>query len=171
MARKSAVHRFRGVVASWTCTAGNAAYARNDVTTPLRAWREDTNALPALFWTLEKILPYCCYSLMLSSLSDFASNSSLEYVANHVFLPIYQPKQDNFTPENAHALVRAVHAAALAYEEHLGDDHKPHWLHITKMLENFQVFLDPQRRNESDQDQDRIIAQLDKMKAGGTLRL
>ena len=112
---------------------------------------------------------------MLSSLSDFASNSpfdddsSLEYVVNHVFCPIYLPEKDGYTRKNGHTLVRAVHATALAYGEHLGDGHKPHWLHITKLLENFEVFLNPQRRNESDQDQDRIIAQLDGMKSGGTL--
>ena len=144
----------------------------HDVTTPLRAWRKDTNALPALLWTLKKILPYHCYSLMLS---DFASNSpfdddsSLEHVVNHVFFPVYLPEKDNYTRKDGHTLVRTVHATALAYGEHLGDDHKPYWLHITKMLENLRVFLDPQRRSKSDQDQDRIIAQLDGMRAGGTL--
>ena len=113
---------------------------------------------------------------MLSSLSDFTSNSpfdddsSLEYVVNHIFSPVYDSGGDYGNPKNAHTLACAVHAAALAYGEHLDDDHKPHWLHITKMLENFQVFLDPQRRSKSDQDRDRIItAQLDGMKTGGTL--
>ena len=141
----------------------------------LRAWWEDTNALPVLFWILKKILPYHCYSLMLSSLSDFASNSPfdddscLEYVVNNVFFPVYPPEKDVYPRKNRHALVRAVHATALSYGEHLGDDHKPHWLHITKMLEDLQVFLDPQHRSKSDQDQDRIIAQLGGMKAGGML--
>ncbi|KAF8137291.1 hypothetical protein EV363DRAFT_1394838 [Boletus edulis] len=86
---------------------------------------------------------------MFSSIFDNESpsdvHSSLEYVINHIFPPFkfYHPKQDDYTQKNAHALACVVHAATCAYHEHIDDVHKHHWLHITKMLENLQVFIAP----------------------------
>ena len=129
---------------------------------------------------------------MLSSHSDSASNSSfddgssLEYVVNHVFFTVYPPGEDDYTPENAHILAHAVHAAALAYEERIDRVHKPRWLHIIKMLQNLQAILEPQAQprkelnpsegrisNEpiqrQDLNRDRVVVQLGEMKAGGRL--
>ncbi|KAF8129798.1 hypothetical protein EV363DRAFT_1219569 [Boletus edulis] len=85
---------------------------------------------------------------MFSSVFDDESPSdaccpSLEYVVNHVFFPIHHPEKDDYTPQNAHKLACAVHAAACAYNEYLDDDHKNQWPHITKMLENLQLFIEP----------------------------
>ncbi|KAN0086272.1 hypothetical protein V8E55_007406 [Tylopilus felleus] len=77
--------------------------------------------------------------------------TKLEHVINHVFSPVYYPPhKGDFTEENAHALACAVHASACAYSEHIEDANKPHWLRVTKMLENFRVIITPGRPRYQD---------------------
>ncbi|KAG6379635.1 hypothetical protein JVT61DRAFT_10153 [Boletus reticuloceps] len=119
---------------------------------------------------------------------------SLEFAVNHVFFPVHLPETNfDYTKKNAYTLACVVHAAARAYSEHIDHVHKPHWLHITKMLENFQVILKPSEFGELDLDTEvphqfvtrmgmrsdaaaskkldrsHIISQLGKMTAGGNL--
>lgn len=104
------------------------------------------------------------YSLSDSN-SPFDDHSSLEYLVNHVFFPVHHPKNDDYTPKNAHTLASAVHAAALIYDEHVVP--KFHWLHTTRMLRNLQVMVEPAQPKELDRDN--LIAQLGEMEAGGRL--
>ena len=123
------------------------------------------------------------HTLMFSSIFDNTSESKLwsgfswntgrssrpatklEHVINHVFSPVYYPPhKGDFTEENAHALACAVHASACAYSEHIEDANKPHWLRVTKMLENFRVIITPGRPRYQD-----ATSQLGGMKVGGTL--
>ncbi|KAG6372494.1 hypothetical protein JVT61DRAFT_7598 [Boletus reticuloceps] len=125
---------------------------------------------------------------MFSSVFDDDSPSdarcpSLEYVVNHIFFPIYHPEKDDYTPKNAHKLACAAHTAACAYNEYIDDDHKNQWFHITKMLENLQLFIEPTQPwrlgiNDMGFDDvlknkkllwDHIISQFGSMKAGDVL--
>ena len=118
--------------------------------------------------------------------SLFDDDSLLEYIVNHVFFTVYPPEKDDYTPQKAHMLTRAVHTAALTYGEHIDHVHKPRWLHVTKMLQNLQVIVEPwaqprkalnpsksRTSNETikrqDLDRDRVVVQLGEMKAGGRL--
>ncbi|KAF8434572.1 hypothetical protein L210DRAFT_3649069 [Boletus edulis BED1] len=111
--------------------------------------------------------------------SPSGGRSSLEYVVNHVFFPVYHPENDDHSPKNVYALACVVHAAALAYNEHIDDVHKPHWLSITKMLGKLKVFISTTltiKHMGSDGVIDkkelarvRIASQLGGMKAGDTL--
>ncbi|KAN0080009.1 hypothetical protein V8E55_009575 [Tylopilus felleus] len=98
------------------------------------------------------------------------SSTTLEYVINQVFRPVYyQPHEDHYTRKNAYALARAAHAAARAYDECVDNAHKSHWSHITKMLDNLQVAIGAAHRSNGEY-RDHVIFQLSRMNAGGMFR-
>ena len=118
-------------------------------------------------------------SPLFGDIPPFDACSSLEYVVNHVFFPVYHPQRDDYTTHNAHALAGAVHAAACAFTEYIDHLHRPDWLHITKMLKDLQVVIDPAQpwnavisstRNVFRLHQNHPIWRLDDMEDGGRLR-
>ncbi|KAG2137462.1 hypothetical protein DEU56DRAFT_736802 [Suillus clintonianus] len=62
--------------------------------------------------------------------------SSLQYLINHVFLPLKLPQRSNHSLENELALSQAVFDAALAFSDQLPSDEFLLWTSSLKMLRN-----------------------------------
>ncbi|KAG2137478.1 hypothetical protein DEU56DRAFT_736818 [Suillus clintonianus] len=62
--------------------------------------------------------------------------SSLQYLINHVFLPLKLPQRSDHSLENELALSQAVFDAALAFSDQLPSDESLLWTSILKMLRN-----------------------------------
>jgi len=90
-------------------------------------------------------------------------SESLQYAVTHVFLPVWPPRKKDYTVEQDVSLVRAVCAAAHAYNAHLyGVSEQAQWHRITKMLDNLQASAQSERL-----DNDHVISQLRGMQTGG----
>ena len=112
------------------------------------------------------------------SKSSSNSYSSLEYVLNQVFFPVYYDPDSEVANVNSGkgnvALACAVHAAARAFDEYIDNVHKPDWLRITRMLDNLRVLIKSAdgefQWNPWDRlDSVSVISQLGGMRAGGML--
>ena len=89
--------------------------------------------------------------------------TSLCYAVTHVFLPVEPPDESDYTLENEHSLVRAVCAAAHAYDTHVcGTSEQAQWDRITRMLDNLQASVRSEPMNN-----DHVIAQLREMQTEG----
>ncbi|KAG2116403.1 hypothetical protein DEU56DRAFT_895858 [Suillus clintonianus] len=64
--------------------------------------------------------------------------SSLEYIVNHVFLPLKLPQRSDHFLENELALSQAVFDAALAFSDQLPSHKLPLWTSSLTMLRNLQ---------------------------------
>ncbi|KAG0694113.1 hypothetical protein DFH29DRAFT_1035335, partial [Suillus ampliporus] len=62
--------------------------------------------------------------------------SGLEYIVNHVFLPLKLPQGSDYSLENDLALCQAVVDAALAFSDQLSSDKQLLWKNSLKMLRN-----------------------------------
>jgi hypothetical protein len=62
--------------------------------------------------------------------------SGLEYIINHVFLPLKLPRGSDDSLENDLVLAQAVIKAALAFSEQLPPDKQLLWMSSLKMLQN-----------------------------------
>jgi hypothetical protein len=90
--------------------------------------------------------------------------TSLYYAVTHVFLPVELPDESDHTLENDRSLVRAVCAAAHAYDTHVcGTSEQAQWQRITRMLDNLQASVQSEPT-----DHRHVIAQLRGMQTGGT---
>ncbi|KAG2357480.1 hypothetical protein BDR07DRAFT_1490680 [Suillus spraguei] len=65
-----------------------------------------------------------------------SKNSSLEYIINHVFLPLKLPQGSDQSLENDLALSQAVFDAAITFSGQLPSDQLPLWASSLKMLRN-----------------------------------
>src|SRR5258708_4844951 len=62
--------------------------------------------------------------------------SGLEYIINHVFLPLKLPQGSDHSLENDLALAQVVVEAALAFSDQLPSDKQLLWMSSLKMLQN-----------------------------------
>ena len=64
----------------------------------------------------------------------YSSNHYLDYIINHVFLPLKLPQKSDESADNYAALCRVIAQCSEQYRERVPDHEKPIWDPIVKML-------------------------------------